>query len=133
MGQERIDGESVVNALAHILKDSAEQVKRNPLALITGPGIFKLGLTRHDREIKRKVKLFRELAFRIVRARKENIRKVYGKDATRKDLLQIFLEKNNEGGEGILNNEELVSLFMIFFAAGLDHSDDGHVLSVQAP
>ena len=113
-----IDGENLTSFIGSILKESFTFLT-DPLNFIFGLNYLKLGLRAPYRMLNKKIEKLRKFGFEIVKSKKENL-KAQRHSNSRKDLLTLLLEKQQEGGENYISDEEIVHQFFVFFIAGMD-------------
>eukprot|EP01016_Furgasonia_blochmanni_P035995 TRINITY_DN4051_c0_g1_i1.p1 TRINITY_DN4051_c0_g1~~TRINITY_DN4051_c0_g1_i1.p1 ORF type:complete len:526 (-),score=108.26 TRINITY_DN4051_c0_g1_i1:29-1606(-) len=125
--EKKIDGVPISTALGKLLADLSSQSMTSLLSWIFGSNILKLGLTKRDREIIRRVNEMRECAQEAINQRKKEIEaekaQPDAQKSTRRDMLQIILDKNaplSKDHPDYMNDREIIDEFMTFFAAGLD-------------
>jgi cytochrome P450 family 4 subfamily V len=128
--KETFAGLPMTKGITMMFEKMTWQLLLNPLALIFGVKVLDYSPLPHDRRTNKMIKDFRELCRKTVEERKLNIDKTFeGQSSDRKDLMQILLEKNRDGKpEDHLSDEELYSLFMTMFMAGMDTT--GHLIAM---
>jgi len=124
------EGETLTVALDGIIKETA-RLAFTPAVLIGGVNFMKRGVFASHRKIIKKLTDFRALVQGLIEERKNTI-KLSGVSqndkSTRKDLLQLLLEKQIQGDEDAFTDADIINEFMTFFVAGMDTT--AHLISM---
>jgi cytochrome P450 len=108
------------------LCSKASTIATDPIIYVVGVNFVKLGILKRHRNYLRKMKFFREYARGIVRDILANLeakeKKAIPKE--RISMIEILYEQIKQNPEDTPSEEELVSLFISFFAAGMDSTRD---------
>ena len=112
----KFEGKSLTDMMASILKNVFDFMY-DPLYHLIGQKYLQLGIRGVYRKLNKDIKNLRKFALKIVQSRKKNY-EVYKTKS--KDLLLLLIEKQKEGGDNFISDDEIIDQFFIFFIAGMD-------------
>ena len=112
------DGKPITQALCDIVKEIFDLFFGFNF-LIFGPTLLRLGLTPTHRKIMKDIHGLRKVCLTIICERKKGIKR-FDTGTGKKDMLDVLIEKQNEGGQNSISDSEIVDEFITFFNAGMD-------------